>query len=157
MAGAALGGVAGFKWGERVAIKKERYKTSEERLTANIQRASEVRSAAAKENNNLRGQIAQLHDRLAQLSAKSAAGNHDTQFRVTLVNFIDQQRQISARIIDSTGNEIADRTQALREDNNGNPQRVAELKAQIENLSAERAHMQQNNRELGAIRTRIGV
>lgn len=156
-AGAALGGVAGYRWGERVAFKKERYTNSEDRLAANIQQASKVRVAAAQENNILRGQIGELHNRLQQLSAEAAAGNHDNGFRMTLVNFIDQRRQDVSRKIEAAGNEIADRTQALREDSNGNPQRVAELRGQIGSLSAERAQMQQANRELSSIRSRIGV
>jgi hypothetical protein len=155
--GASIGGVAGYQWGKRVAFKKDQYRTSEDRLNANIRRASQVRAAAARENNALRGQITQLNGELRQLSGQAAASNNDRQARITLAHSVNQRRADVARKIEAAGNEIEDRTEALRADRNGDPQKVAELKGQIAGLSAERAQLQENNRRLAAISSRIGV
>jgi uncharacterized phage infection (PIP) family protein YhgE len=155
--GGTAGGVAGYQWGERVAFNKGRYINSEERLQGNIQRASKVRAAAAQENNELRGQITTLNEQLSHLSADAAAGKEDKQLRATMANSVTQQRHDVARKIEAAGNEIEDRTQGLRENINGNPQRVAALKSQINSLSAERAQMQDNNRKLESISSRISA
>jgi uncharacterized membrane protein len=155
--GGTAGGVAGYQWGERVAFNKGRYIKSEDRLQGNIQQASKVRVAAAQENNKLRGQITKLNDQLSQLSADAAAGKDDKQLRATLANSVDQRRHDVARKIEAAGNEIEDRTQGLRENINGNPQRVEQLKGQISSLSKERAQMQDNNRKLESISSRISA
>jgi hypothetical protein len=157
VAGGTMGGFAGYQWGKRVAFKKSQYITSEDRLNANIRQANQARQAAARENNRLRGEIAKLNNQLKQLSADAAAGNHDRQARITLAQSVHRERQDAYSKIEATENEIADRTEALREDHNGNPQRVAELKNQIASLKEERARMQQANRELGSISARVGV
>jgi len=157
VAGAALGGVAGYKWGERVVIKKEQYKNSEDYLTANIRQASRVSAAAEQENKALSGDIAQLNERLQELSAQAAAGNHNAEFRAKLVTFVNQRHTDVAKKIQITKTEISDRQQALSDAQNANPQQVAQLKAQIDSLNSEREKLQASNHQLAAIGTRIGV
>jgi hypothetical protein len=155
--GGVVGGAAGYQWGKRVAFKKAQYATSEDRLNANIRRANAAREAAVRENQTLRGQIAKLNSEVKRISADAAAGNDDRLMRVSLTRSVNQQRQDVSVKIQDTGNEIADRTQALREDSNGNPQRVSALKSQIAGLKEQRAQMQQANRELESISSRVGV
>jgi hypothetical protein len=157
MAGAALGGRAGYRWGERVAYRKEQYKTSEDRMVANINRASEARVLTAQENKSLRGQIAELRGKLNELAANRAAGRNDQAYRTRLVTFINQRHQDVAGKLQKIDAEITDRSQALADDRAASPQKAVELQARIAGLRAERSEMQQLNQQLAAIRPRIGV
>ena len=156
-AGAAIGGVAGYKWGERVAFKKEQYKTSEDRLRANIARADAVRAAADQENKQLRSDIAQYQQQLQEMSSDAAAGRDVSQMKANLADTLGKRRQDVAHKLNCCTQEIADRKQALTEDHDGNPQQVADLKAKISELSQERQQMEEANNQLAEISPRIGV
>lgn len=157
VAGATIGGMAGYRWGERVAYNKERYKTSEDRLKANIQRADSVRVAAAKENAELRGQIAELQRQVNDLSAASASGRDVGQARENLSESIGKRRQDVNYKIQCCNQEIADRKAALAEDGGGDPQQTATLKQKISQLSSERDQLVQANGQLAKISPRVGV
>jgi hypothetical protein len=157
-AGAAIGGVAGYKWGERVAFKKEQYKTAEDRLRANIARADAVRAAADQENKQLRSDIAQYQQQLQQMSSDAAAGRDVSQTRASLADTLSKRRQDVAHKLNCCNQEIVDRKQALAEDqDDGNPQQIADLKTKISQLSQEREQMEQENNQLAEISPRIGV
>ena len=157
IAGAAIGGVKGHQWGKRVALKKERYANREDYMIASIKQASQVQHDAARENVVLKRDVAKLRQSEKTLKIQIAQhGANRQQLKSLRTDIGRRQRDVTTKIGIVDDEIIMQRRTANRE-SSGDPKHAAVLREKVEGLKREKQQMEQNNRDLGAIRNRIST
>jgi uncharacterized membrane protein len=160
VAGAVIGGMAGYNWGKNVARKKEQYVKTEDYLNACIGDAHACALAAERENSLLRRQVTQLNQRSRQLQSDYRQRRAARETLIATANSINQRRQTVQQEIQHTGQQINIANQELlaaRAGNGASAGKTAEMNAEIQSLTTQKAELQAHNQQLADISSRLGV
>ncbi len=157
--GAGFGAKAGNEHGRNVAQKKAAYARTEDRVDLRIERARSWRQAAQRENQNLRIQVAKLDQQSRQLRSQYQQKKATRNDLAALQSTTRRQRAELQQKLQTISSQITIQRQLLAQGQKaGNSiATLQQLSGEISALAAEKAQLEERNRQLQQIDNRLGI
>ncbi|MDL2267276.1 hypothetical protein LJC46_04725 [Desulfovibrio sp. OttesenSCG-928-G15] len=156
--GTGVGAAVGFGVGTHIANKKAEYASEEDWLDACISEAQKSNEILKEHNRELSAELKTLEKQTAALQ-KSYASKKSTKAQLSAEKKkIDQRLKNSQQMASAANTEIQEQGKALADArSSGKKAQAAKLEAQINSLKKQKQQLEDNNRKLTAMSSRLSV
>jgi hypothetical protein len=156
--GAAAGAIGGYAYGSHVANKKAEYASEEEWLDACIKSAEENNQALREHNRKVVAEIGSLEKQTARLEKAYAAKTAGKAVLTAEKEEIDQKIKKNAEWIAAAETEISEQSKVVAEArSSGQNDYAATLQKEIDSLKRQKSQLEDSNKKLTAMSSRLSV